>query len=129
VLGWSEVTGAIVAGKRIVCDAIVHAGPWRSDPALGFQAGADGAYRMLPGALPTNVRIVGDAALPAEALVCPVHGTSAFVCPCMDVTRAEIEARLETTHHVEELKRLTSCGMGPCRFPADNLAASTRRAQ
>ena len=125
VSGWNEVTGAVVAGKRVVCDAIVHAGPWRVDPALGFQAGADGAFRMLPGALPPNVRFAGDAALPAEALACPVHGTNAFVCPCMDVTRAEIEAHLQTTSHVEELKRLTGCGMGPCQgFPCwDNLAA------
>ena len=125
VVGGNEVTGAVIAGRTIVCDAVVHAGPWRPDPALAFQAGADGAFRMMSNSLPSNVQIVGSAALPAEAIVCPVHGTSAFVCPCMDVTRAEIEARLETTHHVEELKRLTSCGMGPCQgFPCwDNLAA------
>jgi sarcosine oxidase subunit alpha len=125
VVGGNEVTGAVIGGRTVVCDAVVHAGPWRPDPALAFQASADGAFRMMAGSLPSNVQIVGDASLSAEAIVCPVHGTSAFVCPCMDVTRAEIEARLETTHHVEELKRLTSCGMGPCQgFPCwDNLAA------
>ncbi len=125
VLGWNEVAGAIVAGRRIVCDAIVHAGPWRADPALGFQAGADGSFRMLPGALPSHVGIVGDAARPSEPIVCPVRGGRAFVCPCMEVTRAEIERHLRETDHVEELKRLTGCGMGPCQgFPCwDNLAA------
>jgi NADPH-dependent 2,4-dienoyl-CoA reductase/sulfur reductase-like enzyme len=103
VLGWNEVTGAVVAGRRIVCDAVVHAGPWRSDPSLPFQAHADGAFRMLPGASSARMRIVGAAAQPSEPIVCPLHGSGTFVCPCMDVTRAEIESRIDETQHVEEL--------------------------
>jgi bacterioferritin-associated ferredoxin len=129
VLGWNEVTGAVVAGRRIVCDAVVHAGPWRSDPSLPFQAHADGAFRMLPGASSARMRIVGAAAQPSEPIVCPLHGSGTFVCPCMDVTRAEFESRIDETQHVEELKRLTGCGMGPCQgFPCwDNLAAVLER--
>jgi sarcosine oxidase, subunit alpha len=129
VLGWNEVTGAVVAGRRIACDVVVHAGPWRSDPALPFQANADGAFRMLAGEPSGQVRIVGSAAVPPEPILCPLHGCSAFVCPCMDVTRDEIEARIGETRHVEELKRLTGCGMGPCQgFPCwDNLAAVLER--
>ncbi|MEX1107580.1 MAG: 2Fe-2S iron-sulfur cluster-binding protein [Dongiaceae bacterium] len=130
VLGWNEVTGAVVAGRRIACDAVVHAGPWRSDPSLSFQAAADGGFRMLPGAPSARLRIVGSAAEASEPILCPRHGRSAFVCPCMDVTQAEIEACIAETQHVEELKRLTSCGMGPCQgFPCwDNLAAMLERA-
>ncbi|MEX0807207.1 MAG: 2Fe-2S iron-sulfur cluster-binding protein [Dongiaceae bacterium] len=130
VLGWNEVTGAVVAGRRIACDAIVHAGPWRSDPSLSFQAAADGGFRMLPGATSARLRIVGSAAEASEPILCPEHGQSAFVCPCMDVTQAEIEMCIAATQHVEELKRLTSCGMGPCQgFPCwDNLAAMLERA-
>jgi len=130
VLGWNEVTGATVAGHRIACDAVVHAGPWRSDPSLSFQAAADGGFRMLPGMPSARLRIVGSAADASEPILCPRHGGSAFVCPCMDVTQAEIEACIAKTQHVEELKRLTSCGMGPCQgFPCwDNLAAMLERA-
>jgi bacterioferritin-associated ferredoxin len=130
VLGATGVTGAVIAGKRIACDAIVHAGPWRGEPALAFQASADGAFRMLAEALPPHVRLVGSAAERSEPIACPVHGSVGFVCPCMDVTRTEIERHLRTTTHVEELKRLTGCGMGPCQgFPCwDNLAAVIARA-
>ncbi|MEX2201061.1 MAG: 2Fe-2S iron-sulfur cluster-binding protein, partial [Dongiaceae bacterium] len=130
VLGWNEVTGALLAGRRIACDAVVHAGPWRRDPSLPFQAHADGAFRMMPDPSSTRMRIVGAAADPPEPIVCPLHGAATFVCPCMDVTRREIETRIRATQHVEEIKRLTSCGMGPCQgFPCwDNLAAVLEQA-
>jgi bacterioferritin-associated ferredoxin len=129
VLGSNEVTGAVLRGRRIACDAVVHAGPWRRDPSLPFQARADGAYRLLACEPAAGTRIFGAAAEPSEPIVCPLHAAAAFVCPCMDVTRAEIKARIAETQHVEELKRLTGCGMGPCQgFPCwDNLAAVLER--
>jgi bacterioferritin-associated ferredoxin len=124
-----------LAGRRVVCDALVHAGPWRADPALPFQASADGEFRLAGGALPPTIEILGDAALPAEPVVCGrALDDRAFVCACMDVTVAEIRAlvaRGET--HVEVLKRLTGCGMGPCQgtpcwdYLAATLAAPTGR--
>lgn len=125
IVGWSAVSG-IDAGGHIVCDAVVHAGPWRSDRRLAFMAGADGELRVLAGALPNAVRVVGSAALDDEA-VC--HGAGldrrALACPCMDVTVDELLDLIAAGEtHVEVLKRLTGCGMGPCQgIPCwDNLA-------
>ncbi len=109
------------------CDCIIHAGPWRADPALPFQASAEGSFRLGAAALPAHVDIVGSAAAGDEAIV---HGPelddSAFVCPCMDVTVGEIRDLVEDgVTHVEELKRLTGCGMGPCQgFPCWDLLAA-----
>ena len=109
------------------CDAIIHAGPWRSDPALPFQAAADGEFRLGTDALLAHIEIVGSAAAGDEAIV---HGPAlddhAFVCPCMDVTVGEIRDLAEAgVTHVEELKRLTGCGMGPCQgFPCWDLLAA-----
>src|SRR5262249_28388244 len=36
------------------CDTIIHAGPWRSDPSLPFQASADGVFRLGAGPLPDH---------------------------------------------------------------------------
>ena len=115
-------------GKQIICDAVVHAGPWRPDPALPFQAAAAGEFRLSASALPPNVECVGGASGPTEPIA---YGRRlddrAMVCPCMDVTVAEIRRLVEAgTTHVEELKRLTGCGMGPCQgFPCwDFLAAA-----
>ncbi|MFO1173534.1 MAG: 2Fe-2S iron-sulfur cluster-binding protein [Hyphomicrobiaceae bacterium] len=113
--------GAVAAvdiGRRVGCDTLVHAGPWIADPNLGFQAVADGRIRLLGAPLPPHIRVIGGAALPDE----PVHVGSvadirkASICPCMDVMGAEILDLLATgMTHVEELKRQTSCGMGPCQ--------------
>jgi len=109
------------------CDALIHAGPWRSDPALPFQAAADGEFRLGVDARPTHIEIVGSAAEGDEAIT---HGSTlddqAFVCPCMDVTVGEIRDLVESgITHVEELKRLTGCGMGPCQgFPCWDLLAA-----
>ncbi len=124
-----------VFGKGINCDCLVHAGPWRPDPALPFQASADGEFRLTAGELPSHIDLVGGAAEPGEPIV---HGPAlddrAMVCPCMDVTVDEIRHLVGAGHsHVEELKRLTGCGMGPCQgFPcwdllADAVAAITGR--
>ena len=82
-----------------------------------------------------HIELVGAAAEAGEPIV---HGPKlddqAMVCPCMDVTVEEIRHLLGTGHnHVEELKRLTGCGMGPCQglpcwdLLAAALAAITRR--
>jgi NADPH-dependent 2,4-dienoyl-CoA reductase/sulfur reductase-like enzyme len=104
-------------GHAIACDSLIHAGPWRPDPSLPFQASADGEFRLAADHLPSHIELVGAAALAGEAVV---HGPSlddrAMVCPCMDVTVGEIRHLLATGRcHVEELKRLTGCGMGPCQ--------------
>jgi bacterioferritin-associated ferredoxin len=109
------------------CDAIIHAGPWRSDPSLPFQAAADGEFRLGADALPAHIGITGSAAEHSEPIV---HGPAlddrAFVCPCMDVSVGEIRDLAESgVTHVEELKRLTGCGMGPCQgFPCWDLLAA-----
>ena len=50
----------------------------------------------------------------------------ALVCPCMDVTVAEVRALVTGgIDHVEEIKRLTGCGMGPCQgVPCWDLLAA-----
>jgi sarcosine oxidase, subunit alpha len=122
-------------GNDLGCDCLIHAGPWRPDPALPFQARADGEFRLTAGELPLHIELVGAAAEAGEPIV---HGPKlddqAMVCPCMDVPVEEIRHLLGAGHnHVEELKRLTGCGMGPCQgFPcwdllAAALAAITRR--
>ncbi len=110
--------GAVDIGRRVGCDTLVHAGPWIADPNLGFQAAADGRIRLLGAPLPAHIRVVGGAALADE----PVHVGSladirnASICPCMDVMGAEVLDLLAAgMTHVEELKRQTSCGMGPCQ--------------
>jgi len=128
VIGGSRVQAVDVAGRRVVCDALVHAGPWRPDPALPFQATAEGEFRLGAASLPGNVEIHGDAALAPEPIVAGEElADCAFVCACMDVTVDEIRtlvARGET--HFEVLKRLTGCGMGPCQGSPcwDYLAAT-----
>ena len=125
IVGRNAVRG-IDAGGHTPCDCVIHAGPWRSDRRLAFMAGADGDLRVLGAPLPPSVSIAGAAAEPDEA-VC--HGTGldrrALACPCMDVTVDELLDLIGGgEHHVEVLKRLTGCGMGPCQgIPCwDNLA-------
>ena len=115
--GGKRVKAIRVAGKRIACDALVHAGPWRTDPNLAFQISAEGAYQLIGQSLPDYISFTGAAALPGEAITVPAAlDSEALICPCMDVTAGEL------THHIdagetdpEVLKRLTSCGMGTCQ--------------
>jgi bacterioferritin-associated ferredoxin len=109
---------AVALDRRIACETLVHAGPWIGDPGLAFQAAADGRLRLTAGSLPPGVRVVGGAAAPDE----PVHvgdlaaARRAAVCPCMDVMGGEIlDLAAAGMTHVEELKRQTGCGMGPCQ--------------
>lgn len=115
--GSTRVTSADL-GRHVPCDTLIHAGPWRSDPNLVFQAMSDGEIRLAARALPQQVRIIGSAAEPDEDIIWS-GDSHADVCPCMDVTAGEIADLLHAgTHHVEEVKRQTSAGMGPCQgFP------------
>lgn len=126
IIGRNAVTG-IETNRLISCDALVHAGPWRPDPALAFMAGCDGLLQLRDAPLLSSVALAGSAGDAAEPVILGSEPRdAAFVCPCMDVTVAEI------LHHVrkgetdvEVLKRLTACGMGPCQgVPCwDQLAA------
>jgi bacterioferritin-associated ferredoxin len=130
IAGRSAVT-AVDIGRRVACDTVAHAGPWIADPNLAFQAAADGKLRLAKGALPANVRVIGAAVLPDE----PVHVSGlagarhAAICPCMDVMGAEImDLMAAGMTHVEELKRQTSSGMGPCQgFPCWEMMRTLMR--
>jgi len=117
VEGGAGVAAVRAGGTRIPCDALVHAGPWRADPVLPFQAGAGGDLRLLAGAMPDHVSACGACSGPDE----PVSfgralDRSALVCPCMDVTVDEILDLIAAgVTHVEELKRRSTCGMGACQ--------------
>ncbi|MFX0543333.1 (2Fe-2S)-binding protein [Roseovarius sp. S4756] len=130
--GRASVSAVRVGGRRLACDAIVHAGPWRSDPSLPFQAGADGDLRLMAGALPDHVTLAGSCATPDEPISFGrALDRRALVCPCMDVTVDEILDMVDSgISHVEELKRRTTCGMGTCQgVPCwDYLAAVVAQA-
>ena len=129
IQGQQQVRAVLLGnGKQFLCDAVVHAGPWRPDPVLPFQAAASGEFRLVAGVLPSQVECRGGAAGPAEPVVYgPRLDDRALVCPCMDVTVAEIRRLVAAgTSHVEELKRLSGCGMGPCQgVPCWDLLAAT----
>jgi sarcosine oxidase, subunit alpha len=113
VEGHSSVRG-IRASRRIACDAVVHCGPWMTDPSLAFQAGCTGLLRLTPGALREQVTVAAAADQPFMIGTEGLEDT--LVCPCMDVTAGEILKRIaEGESDPEELKRATSCGMGPCQ--------------
>lgn len=115
--GRTRVRG-VEAGNRIACDTVIHAGPWRSDPNLVFQAMSEGELRLGPRNLDTRVQVIGSAAAPDEHIHWP-GDPAADVCPCMDVSAGEIADLVRAgIRHVEELKRQSSAGMGPCQgFP------------
>ena len=109
---------AVDLDRHVACDTLVHAGPWIADPNLRFQTVAEGRLRLAAHLLPDHVRVVGGAAEPDEPVhLCDLHDVRhASVCPCMDVTGAEIlDLVAAGMTHVEELKRQTGCGMGPCQ--------------
>lgn len=129
IQGRHSVTGLKAGGRTIPCDAVVHAGPWRPDKGLRFQASWGGDLRLVAGDMPDSLRIAGSASEPPE----PVSFGSrhapdgdALVCPCMDVTVGEVVMQVARgVRHVEEIKRLTGCGMGPCQgVPCWDLLAA-----
>lgn len=119
IKGRRRVSG-IRVGKDIACDTVVHAGPWRMEPSLGFQASGEGLYQVQAHPLPGTMSIIGAAALGDEPIRVAKHihpGT--LICPCMDVTAGELYCHIDAGEtDPEVLKRLTSCGMGTCQgFP------------
>jgi 2Fe-2S iron-sulfur cluster protein/pyridine nucleotide-disulfide oxidoreductase len=124
--GRNRVRSVDYDGRRVDCRTLVHAGPWITDPSLGFQASAAGILRLVSGAAtPAHIDVVGSAAAGDEP---PLVGELAVlretaVCSCMDVTVGELLAHIEAGDtHIEVLKRATSCGMGPCQgFPCWKL--------
>jgi NAD(P)H-nitrite reductase large subunit len=116
ILGRREVI-AIETDRRITCDSLVHAGPWRSDSNLFFQASSEGLLQLRPAAEAVRVQWA-DAAMPANepVMVGSERGNAAMVCSCMDVSTGELARHVdEGETDVEVLKRLTACGMGPCQ--------------
>jgi sarcosine oxidase, subunit alpha len=135
VEGRNRVTAVLLNGHRVACRTLVHAGPWRTDPALRFQACATGTLRLNEN-VPTSehVELIGAAAAPDETYTLgslqPLFRVA--ICPCMDVTVGEVLAAADTAQsHPEELKRQTSCGMGPCQgFPCwEAMEAVLQKAQ
>jgi len=108
---------AVETNHRTACDSVVHAGPWRSDPNLLFQAGSDGLLQLRPRGGRFQVQSAGSAAGTDEpVMVGTERGDAAMVCSCMDVTAGELARHIEAGEtDVEVLKRLTACGMGPCQ--------------
>lgn len=126
ISGRRRVTG-VRAGASIRCDAVVHAGPWRADPSLGFQTAGEGLFQVEARPLPPSVSIIGSASLGDERIYATryVHPDT-LICPCMDVTAGELYSHIDAGEtDPEVLKRLTSCGMGTCQgFPCwDNMLA------
>ncbi|GBQ58929.1 sarcosine oxidase subunit alpha [Komagataeibacter swingsii DSM 16373] len=119
--GHSRVTGIDIGNRRIRCDAVVHAGAWRSDPALAFQARAEGVLQVSDVmAADADISSVGFCHEPDQDIHVPDRMDPALrICPCMDVTAGELMGLIDrAVTDPEILKRLTSCGMGPCQgFP------------
>jgi len=127
IRGRARVWGIEAGAKRIACDALVHAGPWRPDASLPFQAAAGGSLRLAAGEPPAHVRVVGSAAQAPEPVAVPERlDARAYVCPCMDVSVGEVLHQIGAgACDIEELKRLTGCGMGPCQgLPCWELLAA-----
>jgi len=101
---------------RVACDAVVHAGPWLADASLSFQSRADGLLQLRE-VRDSRLHTVGSAALADEPLpVATASRHAALLCPCFDVSCHEVQALVEQgITDLEVIKRLTSCGMGPCQ--------------
>lgn len=104
-------------GQKIPCDTVVHAGPWQSDHGLLFQARSDGEFQLEDRPNTGSFREAGNVAVPNEAIpVADNIDADHLVCPCMDVRAGEIITLIDAGEtDPEVLKRLTSCGMGPCQ--------------
>jgi hypothetical protein len=125
IQGRREVIG-IEADRSVACDCLVHAGPWRADSNLRFQAGSEGLFQLLPAAATSQVQLISaDASEPV--MVGSDRGDGAMVCACMDVSVGELARHVESGEtDVEVLKRLTACGMGACQgTPCWDLMAAS----
>lgn len=113
VAGRRRVTG-IEGTRRILCDCVVHAGPWRRDANLLAQVQAPDASR--PGTPPDSERVTFVGLEDEPVVVGSDIDETTMICPCMDVSWGEIAHHFEAGEaDVEVLKRLTACGMGPCQ--------------
>lgn len=115
VVGHNQVS-AVEFAERISCDAVVHAGAWLSEASLTFQSRAEGLLQLRE-QRPSRLQTVGSAAEADQLL--PVAARSrhkSLLCPCFDVSCHEVEALIaQGITDLEVIKRLTSCGMGPCQ--------------
>lgn len=123
ILGHTQVTGVKLQGTDVQCDCVVFAGPWLRDDSLEFQGRSDGLLQL------THQRIDpfryvgragdGDIAIPTA----PLGRHPVLLCPCFDVSAQEVRLLLDQgITDLEVIKRLTSCGMGPCQgTPCWNL--------
>jgi sarcosine oxidase subunit alpha len=115
VLGRKEVRG-VVLDRNIRCDCLVYAGPWVSDRSLSFQSGSEGLLQLYDKGT-SRLRLIGSAAEVDEDV--PVASRSrhaGLLCPCFDVSTREVDALIsQGVTDLEIIKRLTSCGMGPCQ--------------
>lgn len=118
---------SIDVGATVICDAVVHAGPWHRDPNLIFQTQSDGLLQLVSTGASGNLRVAGAAEEADEDVVVPANlSDDVLICPCMDVTAGELLMHIDAGEtDPEVLKRLTSCGMGPCQgFPCwDSMIA------
>ncbi|SDI51684.1 2Fe-2S iron-sulfur cluster-binding protein [Pseudomonas panipatensis] len=111
ISGFNCVRGIELEGK-CACDAVVLAGTGAFDDSLSFQGSAQGRLQLVGGF--SAYRRVGAAADADAAL--PVRHSAVLLCPCFDVSGAEVDRLLEQgVQDLEVIKRLTSCGMGPCQ--------------
>ncbi len=118
IRGLARVTGVTLSeGGKIACDAVVHAGPWQADHGLIFQARAEGGLQLMDRPGTSALRLAGSAATPDDAIHVPRNiSPKVVICPCMDVNAGELLSHIDAGEHDPEvLKRLTSCGMGPCQ--------------
>ncbi|TPI56054.1 sarcosine oxidase subunit alpha [Mesorhizobium sp. B3-1-3] len=117
VTGGNRVRGIFSSGRLIRCETLVHGGPWRADPSLEFQAVATGTIQLRTDPDATPVHAVGAYCQGSERIhINEEHLEEAEVCACMDVTGGELLSLVRNgVEDVEVLKRLTSCGMGPCQ--------------
>ena len=121
ILGRNAVRAAWVNGRKVVCRSVIHAGPWLANSAISFQARASGMLQLAAENVSPDVVTVGSAVAGSDLLPIVRSGdlSRVTVCACMDVSAREIVDRVRDGElQIEELKRVTGCGMGPCQgFP------------
>jgi sarcosine oxidase, subunit alpha len=129
--GSAQVSGIQTSNSNFTCDLVVVCGPHVPNAGLVAQAGGKlewsndrGAF--LPGDLPPNVSVVGDAAGEMKPNPVPPLSTDkrAFVCLCSDVSCKDLcDGIAEGFDQIETLKRYTTATMGPCQGRMCQLSA------
>ncbi|MFK0095770.1 2Fe-2S iron-sulfur cluster-binding protein [Pseudomonas sp. NPDC090592] len=111
ICGFNSVRG-IELDAYHACDAVVLSGHGAFDDSLSFQQSAQGRLQLFGGE--SVYQRVGAAAEPDRPH--NAHDPAVLLCPCFDVSGAEVDELLDQgIHDLEVIKRLTSCGMGPCQ--------------